>query len=37
MDFQNSLDEVVEIRSMRKVGPPSGKELFIYSDDLGMP
>jgi dynein heavy chain len=37
MDFQNSLEEVVETRSMRKVGPPSGKELLIYIDDLGMP
>ena len=36
-DFQNSMEEILETRFLRTMGPPSGKELIIYVDDLGMP
>ena len=37
MDFQNTMEEILETRFLRTMGPPSGKELIIYVDDLGMP
>ena len=36
-DFQNTMEEILETRFLRTMGPPSGKELLIYVDDLGMP
>ena len=36
-DFQNTMEEILETRFLRTMGPPSGKELIIYVDDLGMP
>ena len=37
LDFQNTMEEILETRFLRTMGPPSGKELIIYVDDLGMP
>lgn len=31
------MEEIVETRSLKTMGPPSGKELLIYVDDVGMP
>ena len=31
------MEEILETRFLRTMGPPSGKELIIYVDDLGMP
>ncbi|MCQ2815655.1 MAG: hypothetical protein MJ252_00165 [archaeon] len=36
-DFQNTMEEILETRFLRTMGPPSGKKLIIYADDLGMP
>jgi dynein heavy chain len=37
LDFQLNLEEILEMRLMRTMGPPSGKELIVFIDDLGMP
>lgn len=37
LDFQTNMEEVLETRLMRTVGPPSGKNMIIFIDDLGMP
>lgn len=37
MDFQLNLEDTLETRLMRTMGPPSGKELIVFIDDLGMP
>lgn len=37
LDFQKNMEEIVETRSLKTMGPPSGKELLIYVDDVGMP
>ncbi len=37
MDFQINLEDNLETRLMRTMGPPSGKELIVFIDDMGMP
>jgi len=37
MDFQLNLEDNLETRLIRTMGPPSGKELIVFIDDLGMP
>lgn len=37
MDFQLNLEDNLETRLIRTVGPPSGKELIVFIDDMGMP
>lgn len=37
LDFQLNLEDIVENRMMRTMGPPNGKELIVFIDDLGMP
>jgi len=37
IDFQLNLEENLETRLIRIMGPPSGKELIVFIDDMGMP
>lgn len=37
LDFQITMEEVLDTRLMKTVGPPAGKKLLIFIDDLGMP
>ncbi len=37
LDFQKNMKESVDTRLIRTVGPPSGKQLIIFIDDVGMP
>lgn len=37
MDFQLNLEDNLETRLIRTMGPPSGKELIVFIDDMGMP
>ena len=37
IDFQKSLEDILENRGMRTMGPASGKNLIVFIDDLGMP
>jgi dynein heavy chain len=37
IDFQLNLEENLETRLIRTMGPPSGKELIVFIDDMGMP
>lgn len=37
LDFQNTMQDILESRLMRVYGPTSGKQLIIYIDDISMP